>query len=69
MKGGHSQNFDAEITFDRTNATYKPEETVTGQIRLYHKSGNTFKVDVASLTITPRGKLVIQPRHNNKRVE
>ena len=69
MKGGHSQNFEAEIVFDRTNATYKPEETVTGQIKLYHKSGNAFKVDITSLTIKPTGKLTIQPRHNNKKVE
>ena len=36
---------------------------------LVHKSLSTFKVDVASLTIMPIGKMVINNRQNNKRIE
>lgn len=62
-------NYAVEVLFDRGNATYKPEETVTGSIVLHHKSQNSFRVDVACLLIRPRGKMSLTNRQNNKRIE
>ena len=57
------------VEFDRGNATYKPNETISGTISLKYQNSSKFKVDISYLSITPSGKLAIFNRQNNKKIE
>jgi hypothetical protein len=69
MKEQQSDLYEVLVTYDRGNSTYKPEEMVTGSIRLMHKTASAFKVDIATLIIKPIGKLVMNNKQGNKKFE
>lgn len=69
MREQQSDLYEIVLTYDRGSSTYKPEETVTGVIRLMHKTAETYKVDVASLIIKPIGKLSASNKQNNTKLE
>lgn len=69
MKEQQSDLYEVSLNYDKGNSTYKPEEMVSGVIRLLHKTSATFKVDIASLTIKPTGKLVMNNKQGNKKFD
>ena len=69
MKEQQSDLYEILLNYDRGNSTYKPEEMVSGTIRLVHRTSSVFRVDIASLTIKPTGKLIMNSKPGNKKFE
>lgn len=69
MKEQQIDLYDVILTYDRGNSTFKPDQMVTGTIKLMHKTSDSFKVDIASLVLKPTGKIAPNNKQNNKRIE
>jgi hypothetical protein len=57
------------VKFDRSNSTYKPDETVSGTVALLSKSGSNYKMDIDSAMISLNGSVTIQNRQNKLEID
>jgi|JI6StandDraft_1071083.scaffolds.fasta_scaffold14470_2 hypothetical protein len=66
MKKPEEPEYEAIIKFDRNNATYRPEEVVSGSVMFQRIDGHDFRLDINSVGIRVFGGITVHNKSSSK---